>query len=161
MNWGISSSDKTYASRVKAYRFQENPLDAGVYLWVTTGDPENPNDRDARVGLEDMETLGMRLPMGEVGGGHLWWRKGKVEIGCYFIKDRLEQDIAGDYAHTVLGRAMHNTERTVVSDLVDTFGEKALYLYIYASTYFESGGPPKMYIWRGDVYWQVLTERPM
>jgi hypothetical protein len=56
---------------------------------------------------------------------------------------------------------MHWIERTQVSDLVDEFGEQALMIAVYASTFFEGGGPPSDYIWRGNVYWQVLTSRPM
>jgi hypothetical protein len=55
---------------------------------------------------------------------------------------------------------MHWIERTEVSDLVDDFGERASMIAVYASTFFEGGGPPDQYIWRGSILWQCLTERP-
>jgi len=155
-------SGATKANVVKAYRFQEDPLTPSISLWVTTGDPDKPADRDARISAEDMEMLSMRIPVAEVGGGHLWWRKGKVEIECFFILNDYDQETSGDYAHTVLGRTMHWLERTYIADLVDDYGEQAIFKpIVYASTFFEGGGPPADYIWRGSVYWQVLTHRPM
>jgi len=156
----ISSSSPTRAKKIQAYRFQENPLEENIYLWVAGGNPEDPNDRDARVGTAQMEGLGMELPRGEVGGGHLWWRKGHVEVGCYFVREHFAQSVAGDYAHIVLGRTMNCIERTQVSDLVDEFGEQAVLITVYASAFFEGGGPPNQYLWRGKVLWQALTERP-
>jgi hypothetical protein len=112
------------------------------------------------IGAADMENLGLKLPSGEIGGGHLWWRRGRIELGVYFVRERLEQIVAGDYAHKVLGRAMYWLERADVSDLVDEFGEQALWIYVYASSFFEGGGPTNQYYWRGEILYQVLTERP-
>lgn len=156
----VPSSDRSRATEVKAYKFQENPLTNHVYVWVSSGNPNNPDERDGRVGSQSMEELGLRLPAGEVGGGHLWWRKGRIELGVYFVRERLEQSVAGDYAHEVLGRAMYWTERAEVSDLVDEFSEHALWIYVYGNTFYEGGGPKNQYYWRGEILYQVLTERP-
>jgi hypothetical protein len=96
-----------------------------------------------------------------VGGGHFWWRKGRVSISCYFLTQKFDQDTAGLHAHTIMGRVVHYTERTPVANLVDDFGERALAIYVYASNFFEGGGPPDQYIWRGEVLWQALTSRPL
>lgn len=160
MRTQISSSDPTQADIIKMGRFQDDPLGQNVHLWISGGNPEDPSDKDARVGASGMEDLDLNIPSGEVGGGHLWWRKGRVEIGCYFIQEKFTQEVASDYAHKVLGRAMHWIERTEVSDLVDDFGERASMIAVYASTFFEGGGPPDQYIWRGSILWQCLTERP-
>lgn len=153
-------SGDTQAKIVKPYRFQENPLIQNIYVWVSASNPENPDDPDARIGTSKMEDLGLKIPSGEVGGGHLWWRRGKAEVGCYFIKDRYEQVVAADYAQQVFGRTMHFLERTPIGGLVDEFNERALNIYVYSATFFEGGGPPNQYYWRGYINWQALTERP-
>jgi hypothetical protein len=153
-------SGDTQAKLVKPYRFQSNPLVENIYVWVSSGDIQNPNDPDARINSTGMEDLGLKVPSGEVGGGHLWWRRGKAEIGCYFIKTNYDEVQAADIAHTVYGRTMHWLERAPVAGLVDDFGELAYQVFVYASTLFEGGGPPTQYYWRGNVSWQCLTERP-
>lgn len=149
----------TKAKVVKPYRFQENPLEENIYCWVATGDPQQPFDRDTRVSSSEAEDLGMKLPSGEVGGGHLWWRRGTANLGCYWVRDRLTQEQAAFYSHQILGRTLYWLERCPVSSLVDEFGEHALYLFVYGNNFAEGGGNEQFY-WRGDIYWQVLTERP-
>ena len=151
-------SDDTKASIVKPYRFQYNPLEENVYCWISTGDPKEPFDMDSRVSFGEAENLGMRLPAGEVGGGHLWWRRGTGEVGCYWVRKRYEQDVAAFKSHQVLGRAMHWIERTPVSSIVDEFGERAIAVYLYANNFYEGGGNDQFY-WRGSIHWQILTER--
>lgn len=154
-----SVSGITKAKVVKPYRFQENPLEENVYCWIATGDPNEAYDKDTRVGAGEAEGLGMTLPPAEIGGGHLWWRRGTARIGCYWVRDRLSQEDAAFYSHQILGRTLHWLERCPVSGLVDEFGEHALYIFVYGNTFVEGGGNDQFY-WRGDVYWQVLTERP-
>lgn len=154
-------SDDTQAKIVKPYRFQDNPLVNNIYVWVSTGDIQNPDDPDARIGTSKMEDLGLKIPSGEVGGGHLWWRRGRAEVGCYFIKQQYSEVVAADYAQIVQGRTMHWLERAPIGGLVDEFGEKAYMIFLYASTFFEGGGPVDKYYWRGSISWQALTERPL
>ena len=153
-------SDDTQANEVKAYRFQDSPLDKPIYLSVLSGDPEDPSFADGRLGYKDMNDLGLNLPSGEVGGGHLWWRRGRVRIGAYFMAGDTEQQDAADYAQIILGRAMKSLDECPVSDLVDEFGERAHWVAVTASTFSEGGGPENQYLWRGMIHWQVLTERP-
>lgn len=157
----IASSDPTRASLVKLNRFQDSPLENNVYIAVCGGDPKNPDFRDARVRANEMESAGIYFPPGEVGGGHLWWRRGRVILGVYYLTQKFAEDTASDYAHKVLGRVIHFTERTRVTDLADEFGEQALLLQVLASSFFEGGGPDTQYIWRGEVIWQALTARPL
>lgn len=152
-------SGVTKASIVKPYRFQENPLKENVYCWIATGDPQQPFDTDSRVSYGEAEDLGMRLPSGEIGGGHLWWRRGTAHIGCYWVRKRFEQEVAAQHSHLILGRALHALERCPVSGQVDQFGERALHMFVYGNNFAEGGGNDQFF-WRGDIYWQVLTERP-
>lgn len=157
-------SDQTKADVVKAYRFQDSPLTYPITLAVLGGDPDDPNFIDGRLGYRDGDAgsdLGLKIPAGEVGGGHLWWRRGRVKLGCYFVAGDTEQEDAADYAHIVLGRAMQCIDECPVSDLVDDFGEHALWMAVTANTFSEGGGPENQYLWRGMIHWQVLTQRPV
>jgi hypothetical protein len=161
MRTKIPSSQPTRASLVQAYRFQDSPLESNIYIWVSGGNPNDTSFRDGRVSSSDMEGLSMNIPVGEIGGGHYWWRRGRVVVGCYFITQKYTQVAAANYAHIVLGRAIHFTERAQIADLVDEFGERAYMIAVYASTFNEGGGPPDQYLWRGEILWQALTHRPM
>ena len=152
-------SGVTKAKVVKPYRFQENPIDENIYLWVATGAPQEPYDVDCRVSYSEAEDLGMSIPQGEVGGGHLWWRKGTANLGCYWVRQRYDQETAAEYSHRILARAIYWLERAPVSGIVDEFGEIALYMFVYGNNFAEGGGNDQFY-WRGDIYWQILTERP-
>jgi len=153
-------SDETKAVLVQPYRFQLDPLKNNIYVWIAAGSPENPDDPDARIGTTGMQDLGLTIPSGEIGGGHLWWRRGKAEVGCYFVRQRYSQIIAANIAQIVYGRTMYWLERAPINGLVDDFGERAYNMYVYSGTFFEGGGPPEQYLWRGYVSWQALTERP-
>lgn len=152
-------SGDTKAKVVKPYRFQENPLEENVYVWIAGGNPQEPFDKDTRVRHSEAEDLGLYLPPGEIGGGHLWWRRGTAEVGCYWVRKRYEQSHAAFLSHQILGKAMYWLERAPVSGIVDEFGEKSIMLTLYGNTFFEGGGNDQFY-WRGDIHWQVLTERP-
>jgi len=149
----------TKAEVVKPYKFQENPLNENIYCWISAGDPNQPFEKDGRISIEDNEMLGMKLPIGEIGGGHLWWRRGTAEIGVYFVRQRLSQEVTAEHAHTFLGRTIHWLERAPISGIVDEFGERAHKMFVYANTFYEGGGNDQFY-WRGNVFWQALTERP-
>lgn len=156
---GVSSSDPARASVVKTYRFQDDPIVNPIAIVVIPGNPVDTNYKDGRIDIGQMEDLGLRVPSGEIGGGHLWWRRGRVTISCFFITQQYDQNEAGEVASIVRGRVENYVEQAPVSGIEDDYGEKAHHIQIYASTLWESGGPPNQYIWRGEVFWQVLTQR--
>lgn len=156
-----ASADPAKVVHVQPYRFQGDPIDQKIYAYVTDGDPKDPYTMDGRIDAIDADTLGLRVPAGEIGGGHLWWRRGRVVFGCYYLADNLEQLPSADYAHIVLGRIETAIERTIVTDLVDEFGERAHKIFLTSTAFFEGGGPDDQYLWRGEVLWQVLTQRPV
>jgi len=157
----VAVSDKfTKASVVKPHRFQASPIDNPVYVYVTTGDPDDPTLVDGRITLDDMEKLGMKLPAGEIGGGHYWWRRGTIYMGAYYTTQNVTQNNAANYAQTIRGRTEYYAERVNVADLVDDFGERAYYLMVISGNLTEGGGPENQYLWRGKMVWQALTHRP-
>lgn len=149
-----------YADTVKVGRFQENPNRKNVYIAIQSGDPDDLNFVDGIVSLDDFKDIAIEVPPREIGGGQLWWRRGIVQYGLFFNKSNYAEEIAMEYAYELLGYMQRAMETIQVADLVDPYGEQAYYLFVFANTFTESGGPPKSYIWRGRMYWQCLTEKP-
>jgi len=156
----IDPSDPTYAHHVKIERYQSDPVKENVQLAVAGGSLDDPNYIDGIVTLDQLDDMGFYVPAREVGGGQLWWRRGVVQIGIFWILDRFDEEPAQDYAYIILGRVEANIENLYVASLVDDYGERAIQMFCYGNEFFRSGGPPNNYLYRGKVYWQCLTERP-
>jgi len=149
------------ADLVKKGLLQENKLQKNVQIGVTGGDHEDPNYRDGIVTLTELPNIGWRVPVREVGGTEMWWRRGIVRIETYFVgATALNEDTAHKYGYEILGRVEETVAACYVSDLVDSFDEHAQLMFCFGNTYFEGGGPPQSYIFRGKVFWTCLTERP-
>ena len=149
-----------YADVVKLGRFQDNPTKKNVYIAIQSGDPNDLDFVDGIVSLDDFKDINISVPPREIGGGQLWWRRGVIEYGCFYHKSNFTEEQAMDYAYELLGYMQRAMETIQVADLVDPYSEQAYYLFAFANTFVESGGPPKSYIWRGRMYWQCLTEKP-
>lgn len=156
----VSGSDPTRADVVKIGRFQEDPLSQNIYAAISNGDPERAEWADGIVTLESMQNIGFSIDPREVGGGEVWWRRGVVQLGCYFIRDKFTEEIAITHANKYLHRALNSLKSVNITNLSDTYGEKAAIMFVSGNNYSESGGPPNQYIWRGKIWWQCLTERP-
>lgn len=155
----VPSNDPYRLGLVKVGRFQEDPTKTISYVALQPGDPEDTNWKDGIVTVEQMENVGLNLYAREIGGGELWWRRFTASIGCYWLQDRLEEDEAMEASYMIMGRLCSAIPQLNVGGLVDDFSEIAQFTILYATTFFQGGGPKK-YIWRGKVMWQVLTERP-
>lgn len=160
MQTEVAADDPTRVDVVKIGRFQGNPVTNNVHLAISPGDPDKLEWIDGIVTLESMQNIGFIIDPREVGGGQVWWRRGIIEIECFFIREKFTQIEALGHAYTVMSRLQHNVENIDVSLCVDEFGEQAVKMFLYGHNFSESGGPPKSYIWRGKVYWQCLTEIP-
>lgn len=157
----ISTSDLSRASEVKIGRFQEDPLQTNVYIAISPGDPLKTGDwEDGIVTLESMQRVGFLIDPREVGGGEMWWRRGIAQIGVFYINERLDEEEAMLNAHNTLHRLLWALRGAPVGGLTDDYNEKSVKMFVAAHQFSESGGPPDQYIWRGKVWWQVLTEQP-
>lgn len=148
------------ASLVKKGLLQVNKIEKRIEIGVTGGDHEDPNYRDGIISLNDMPDIDQHFASREVGGGQLWNRRGVARLECYLLTDGLSEDRAFARAYDILGRLMESIDTIPIYDLVDDYNERGVKLYCFGNTYFESGGPPAQYIFRGKVFWQALTERP-
>jgi hypothetical protein len=159
----IPDDDPTKADIVKIGRFQDDPTRYPISISISPGDPEDPAYRDGIVtlqnGQQSSQNIGFYVDAREIGGGEYWYRRGVLQVQCHFVLSRYPETTALTHAHTVLGRVLYTLENTYVADLTDEFGEHAVVPFVYGNTFFESGGPPADYIWRGKVLWSVLTYR--
>ncbi len=156
----VADGDVTKADVVKKGLLQQDKVSRNIEIGVTGGDHDDPNYTDGIIDLQRMPQVAFYAPAREVGGGELWWRKGVARVECFFIRERLTEDQAFSAAYIILGRLQESLALVNMSGLVDTFGERAIKMYSFGNTFFQSGGPPKSFIFRGKILWQVLTERP-
>jgi hypothetical protein len=156
----VPDTDPTKAVLVKVGRFQDNPVKKNVSVSISGGDFEDPAYLDGRADHDAMKQFQIRnLPVGEIGGGMYWWRRGTIDFRVFFVKQRYEEEIAMKFAYEFYGRLLNALERCELGELIDDYGEQAFNTpYIEATSFFESGGA-NQYIWRGKIKWRVLTWR--
>jgi hypothetical protein len=164
----VAEDNPTRAGTVKIGRFQDNPVKSAIYISISGGDQSDPElidgILDARAQSPGWQT-GFNMFSREIGGdaeGHssaFWWRRGRIQVGCFFIKTPMSEEEAAENAYEVLGRLTYAVDHCSVANIRDDYGEQAILLTAFASNFFESGGPPNQYIWRGSVKWQCLTGR--
>jgi len=157
----VPETSPTRAVLVKVGRFQENPLEKNVSIAISGGDFEDPDYLDARVDNPDMEEFILRnIPVGEIGGGEFWWRRGTIRFQVYFVRQRYPEETAMQYAYEFYGRLLKQVKLADIDLPTDDFGEGAIPpIYVEGASFFESGGKDK-FIWRGKLLWRVLTWRP-
>jgi hypothetical protein len=156
----VPDDNPTKAQLVKVGRMQENPLSKNVAVAISHGDFEDPTYKDARIDHSELDQFRVRnLPVGEIGGGIYWWRRGTINVNVFFVRQRFEEEIAVQYAYDFYGRLQRAVEAVSLAGLVDDYGERcAGHPYVEASTFFESGGA-KQFVFRGKLYWRALTWR--
>jgi hypothetical protein len=156
----VPTRDPSRVSEVKAGRFQESPNNANLRLSVQGGDLDNPNLLDSIFDPEvHKNMMAFAIPAREYGGTQIWVRRGVVRLELFLITEQQDEFDSREIAYTILGRVQGNIERIVVSGLYDDFGEHAIKLFSTQSSFFQSGGPPASYLYRGKVLWDCLTER--
>jgi hypothetical protein len=157
----VPEGNPTRAVLVKVGLFQENPKKINVSVSITPGDYEDPDYIDGRIDNPAFDNLKVaNLPVGEIGGGEFWWRRGSIRVQCFFVTQRYEEDVAMQYAYDFLGRLQSAVGDAPIGLLVDDYGERAKPpVYVESHSFFPSGGNNK-FIWRGKLLWRVLTWRP-
>lgn len=148
------------ASLIKKGLLQVNKVEKRIEIGVTGGDHEDPAYQDSITSMQRLPDIAQFFAAREVGGGQMWWRRGVCRIECFLLTDGLAEKDAFARAYNILGRLENSIEDVYIADIVDDYDERGVKIYCYGNTFFESGGPPTQYIFRGKVFWQALTERP-
>jgi len=161
MDVEVPDTNPTKTMLIKIGRFNDNPLEKSVSLSISGGDYEDPGYMDGRIDNPKFDNLVIRgLPVGEIGGGVYWWRRGTVNYQLFKVRQRLPEETALQYAYDFQGRLIKAIESTPLDALRDDYGERAYApVYVEGVTFFESGGN-NQFIWRGKLLWRVLTWRP-
>jgi hypothetical protein len=158
----VALENPTRAVLVKIGRFQDNPISKNVSIAISGGDYENPAFLDARIDDPAMvkDYPFRNLPVGEIGGGHYWYRRGTINFQCFFVRQRFDEETAMQYAYDFYGRLLHNVELVPLNNLRDDYLEgPASGVIVESASMFESGGNDR-FIWRGKLFWRILTWRP-
>ncbi len=161
----ISNENETWGA-VKGGRLQDNPLKYDIYICVHIGDPEDPNSwLDGLVAntKDALDRREFRIPAMEVGGGgKAWWRRFTIEFAYYGIKTKTDRDESRRITDITRGRISQCLARSKrIPGLRDMFGECVGMSLEVSSGIFEGGGPPKSFIWRGKIRWQIMTQRQL
>jgi hypothetical protein len=158
---GLTEDDPIRSLSVDIGRFRENPLSLNIHVAIAGGNTIDPDYIDGRIDNDQLDDIKVRnLPVGEIGGGTYWWRRGCIDYGCYFVKQPMEYQESMIYAYAFYGRLLEVMDHLQIGGLVDIYREQTSGTpYIESSTFYESGGAKK-HIWRGKLFWRVLTWRP-
>jgi hypothetical protein len=155
----IIPEDDYRAVQIRQGLLQEDPVDLRLALLVNPGDPEDkatdPKWSDVLAGEE--KALG--IPSYEIGGGEWWLRRFCVDCRFYFINSNETRDEARKIAGYLFAASENALSNKPISGVTDDFGEHAIMIYVTKKMFYESGGPPNSFIWRGKLFVQVLTER--
>ena len=149
----------TRATLIKKGLLQVDKIASPIEIGVTGGDHENPDYKDGIVTLGSQDNIAMEIPPREIGGGQFWVRRGVARLEIFFITAAYTEDVAHNKAYEILGRLEKQIELCYIAGLTDDFGEIAGRLYCFGNTFFQSGGAPNQFIFRGKVLWQFFTER--
>lgn len=160
MNVGLTEDNLLYVDEIKRGLIQENRNRKNIIIAVQGGDHEDPNYVDGIVSLEEFDKIAFTLPAREIGGGEMWWRRGVIKVEAFFIRQKLSEDEAHDTGYELLGKILNTLKDVNMTGVSDSYGEAAIKLFVYANTYFQSGGKPNQFIFRGKLLWACLTERP-
>lgn len=156
----VAADDIDRADVVKIGLLQESKTQKNIQLAVMGGDHDLPDEMDGISSIDRLPDIGLTIPVREIGGGKTWMRRGIVKVECFYVREKLEEEEATRRAYAVLGKVMDIVRNTRVSGVTDDYGEKAILIEVYGNTFFESGGPPKSFIFRGKVLWAIYTNRP-
>lgn len=151
--------DAKYPHEIKLGMWQDDPKRKNVYITLLGGKRSDPNLQDGVSSLKDIDNVWYEPPVREVGGGVVWVRRLTASIGCYFIDEKLNEATAMKTAYDVLGIVSNIISNTQICDLSDDFGETGTQIFVAATNFYVSGGPPSNYIWRGEILVYAYTER--
>ena len=176
---GKDGVDRVFTpSLVKIGRLQDDPtvLSSSTALpsvgcYIHYNDPADMGD-----GWKDSIASGMGVAFPnagydlpdvyEIGGGALWWRRFWLEWEAFYIDADTSQVHASRLSSALKHTLEHciNSQSTINENgwncvLRDPLGETAVRSQVVKSHLWEGGGPDDDYIWRGGVWFQVLTDR--
>ena len=151
-------SDETKAGIVKIGLLRTHPSETVINVTVKPGD-----DKWRHTLNMSAENVGMKAPLGEIGGGIFWRRRFIAKYDLYFSA-AFTQEEAQVAANVVVSRAEHALQNKLdngdwwFDTLPDDFEEIPSRIQVYDTYAVESGDVGK-WIWRGETRLEFLTEK--
>jgi len=150
---------------IKDGRLQSDPERPDDHIMVHVNHPRDEEWYDCPIGDRYVRYAGSLYGwergymsvLGEVGGGHRWYRRLSIEVSSYYTRNRKEQGPAREDANVVRGLVEKYTRTLAVTGITDEFGEQAVRMWVDRSRTEERGGPPDSYIWKSWIYVTVET----
>jgi hypothetical protein len=160
---GLGTDDAMYPNVVRPGLLQENPVANMVSITVHLGDPDESSLPWVDETADRNDPYIPFTPMFEIGGdtaGMYWWRRGVVKGDLYWLKNKLDRDVAREYSNVIRGKIEKTlmTRSSSLLGLTDEQNERVIAFVPAKSSARESGGPSQ-HIWRVKVWWQALTAR--
>lgn len=153
----LDPTDPTLAAVVRYGKLQDDPTQGtGINVLAHVGDPYDEGWFHSVTAAKELTSYA--VPSYEIGGGEMWWRRLTIQLSMFYISREVDRDTAMEYSYVVLSRAEKSLSELVVGDLVDTFGERAIKLFVVRSRLREGGGPGA-HIYKGFLGFQVLTSK--
>jgi hypothetical protein len=140
--------DETRAGLIRAGKLQDDPTITQINLLIHRGKEEWPD-------VLKMDTDPFYSPVYEIGGVQWWWRRFIIEMS-FFFDGEIDRAVARNKGNIVLPRAQKSLINLPMPQGVDDFGESCHGLQIRKAWLSEGGGEGE-FIWRGEIWVEVLT----
>ena len=158
----VDPTDPARADVIKlGHLYQLNPTrpESNIYATISHGDKEDPRFTDGIVDAKSMYGAGFDVPVREIGGPTMWWRRFTAQYGVFLPRSGLTEREAMVIAFTFYERLLRGIEEAYVVGL-RSGNETAVSVHLIDTTMYESGGThDQTFIWRGKARFRVLTER--
>ena len=156
---GVSAAVPYMATAVRQGSFQDNPVQKRISILIYPQDPddmrEEPKQSDSKHKMDEIFEI---IPA-ELGGGGMEWIRFTIDIKCYFSLSSESRDTARRIALWVFGRAKQAIRENRGLNLVDDFGERAIYMEVTKVNHIEGGGPGA-FNWNGQIWVSAAIESP-
>lgn len=147
-------------SLIRPGLLQANPVKERISLLIYPGDID---DLESKPVWSDTPATkgsmpGWEMDAYEIGGGEFWFRRFTIDVNVYLTQtkeDRSNARALGLFVNAKAHQILH--EQSLV--VQDGFGETSLRCYVNRTVPVEGGGPPNSFIWRGKIFFSVLTEK--
>ena len=147
------------ASLIRQGSFQDNPITNRISILVNPGNPEDTsNEPHLSDGISEIRPLSeIGIESREIGGGMRRYLHFTVEVKVYLSRTKEDRADARQIGLWVIGRAEQAIRENRNLDLLDDFGERALYMECGKSNKYEGGGKPNNFVWEGRLWVSALT----
>jgi hypothetical protein len=156
-------------SRIRTGRLQDDPTDRANYktIAIHVNDPNKAEGwmHELTSTNQKRGDVGPRgyFPFGEIGIGLMYTRRFVAEVNVYLVENgKTSRQGARDLYNDIFVRAERALADSgeVLQGVHDDYGEMCTgFVQVVKSYATEGGGPPDSFIWRGFIYFEVLTSK--